>query len=252
MSEKLWYLKDCRLFERLSSEDLARLEAVSRVRRFPKGSPVYLPVDSYQAIMLVAQGQVKICSVHRDGRQSIQCFVNPGEIFGELALVGVEDRDEYAETTEASTIVLMPRTIMEELLLANPGLTLGITRLVGLRKRKIERRLKNLLFQSNRQRLIHLLLELAEDYGRRVPNDQIELGVRLSHQDLASIIGSTRESVTLLLGKMQEEGLVRVQRRRITVCSLPRLMASVDRPTAPSLVPPRKASSTSANTRITK
>jgi CRP-like cAMP-binding protein len=169
-----------------------------------------------------------------DGRQSILCFVNPGEVFGELALFGARNEDEYAETTEISLIVIIPASIMHQLLSASPELSLRISRLVGLRRRRIERRLKNLLFQSNRERLIRLLLELADDYGRRVPSDQVELAIRLSHQDLASIIGSTRESVTLLLGDLQQEGLVQLQRRRITIRSLPSLVNALESVPDPS------------------
>ena len=71
-----------------------------------------------------------------------------------------------------------------------------------------------------------MLLELAEDYGRRTPGG-LELAIRLSHQDLASVIGSTRETVTLVLGKLQVEGLLRLQRRRITLTDATRLAASV-------------------------
>ena len=230
MSEKLWYLKDCRLFERLSAEDLGWLEARLRLRRFPKNSPVYLPIDAAQGVLLVADGQVKICHLMRDGRQSILAFVNPGEIFGELAIFEPRDADEYAETTQPSTLVLILADALQELLGRNPDLALGVTRLIGLRRRRIERRLRHLLFQSNRERLSHLLLELAEDYGRRVNDGGVEVSIRLSHQDLASVIGSTRESVTLLLGKMQQEELLTLERKRITIRSLQGLAESVAAP----------------------
>ena len=109
----------------------------------------------------------------------------------------------------------------------SPQLALGVTRLVGLRRRRIERRLKYLLFHSNRDRIVNLLLELAEDYGVPGPNE-IELKIKLSHQDLASIIGSTRESVTVILGKLQSEGLIRLGRRKIGIIDLQKLAALVE------------------------
>jgi CRP-like cAMP-binding protein len=146
--------------------------------------------------------------------------VDPGEIFGELAVTGDGDADEYAEATEPSTIVLFSADALRQVVEKNAGLAMGITRFVGFRRQRIKRRLQDLLFRSTQDRLTHLLLELAADYGRRVLPDATELSIRLSHLELASIIGSTREGVTLLLEKMQSEGLINVSRRRITIRSL--------------------------------
>ncbi len=227
MSERLWHLKCCELFERLPDEALAHLERHARFRKFPRRNPIYLPADESTGVLLLSSGRAKICNFTADGKQAILAFVEPGELFGELALLEGGPRDEYAEAVEPSTVVLIPRQTMNELMEAHPSLSLGITRLVGLRRRRIERRLKYLLFQSNRQRLVHLLLELAEQYGRPGP-DGVSLGIRLSHQDLASIIGSTRETVTITLGELQAEGVLRVARRQIVIRDLRRLADSVE------------------------
>lgn len=226
MSERLWYLKQCDLFQQLPPEQIAALEGQCRVKAFPRATPVYLPSDQADGVMLLAQGRVKIGSLTEDGKQSILAFVEPGELFGELALMGGQEREEFAETVEKSMIVLIPNDAMQQLLLRNPRLSLGVTRLIGLRRRRIERRLKNLLFRSNRERLVHLLLELAEQYGRPAA-DGLELKIKLSHQDLASVIGSTRETVTVLLGEMQAEGLLKLGRRKIILTDPPRLAKTV-------------------------
>ena len=78
------------------------------------------------------------------------------------------------------------------------------------------------MFRSNRDRIIQLLLVLCEQYGRSAATG-IEIGIPLSHRDMASIVGTTRESTTLVLGEMQDMGLVLVARQRIVVLDLPRL-----------------------------
>jgi CRP-like cAMP-binding protein len=227
MSEKIWYLKQCDLFQRLSSDELTHLETRSRIRQFPKGSPIYLPADQADGVLLVASGRVKICSFTEDGRQTILAFVEPGELFGELALLEPGEREEFAEAAEKSDVILIPADAMRELAERNTAVSLGVTRLFGLRRRRIERRLKYLLFRTNRERLIHLLLELAEDYGRQLA-EGVELGIKLAHQDLASIIGSTRETVTVLLGELQSQGLLKLGRRKIILTDLTRLAQSVN------------------------
>ena len=225
MTEKHWYLKDCDLFQRLSPDQLRDLESRCRIRKFPAKTPIYLPADDADGVLLMVSGRAKICSITPDGKQSILAFVEAGEIFGELALFEPGEREEYAEAVTASTVVLIAADEMKRLLERNPSVAMGVTRLVGLRRRRIERRLKYLLFHSNRQRLIHLLLELIEQYGRQT-TDGVQLGIKLSHQDLASIIGSTRETVTVILGELQAEGLLRLGRRKIVVRDPARLSRS--------------------------
>lgn len=229
MSEKLWFLKRCPILERLSDEHLERLESRSRSQTFPRNSPIYLPVDETDSVFLLAAGRVKICHLTPDGKQSILAFIEPGELFGELALLDQFPRDEYAEAIDKSTVVMIPGAAMQELMAILPNVSLGITKMIGMRRRRIEQRLKNLLFLSNRERLTHLLLELAEQYGK-VTSEGIWLGIQLSHQDLANVIGSTRETVTVVLGEMQQDGLLSIGRRKIVIAGLERLAASVRRP----------------------
>ena len=115
---------------------------------------------------------------------------------------------------------------MRRLVEEQPKVSLGVTKLIGMRRKRIERRLKYLLFHSNRERLIHLLIELAEQYGRPAA-DGIELGIKLSHQDLANIIGSTRETATVILGELQNEGSIKCGRRKITLVDPERLATSI-------------------------
>jgi CRP/FNR family cyclic AMP-dependent transcriptional regulator len=227
MTERFWLLKHCGLFERLSAEQLQRLEGRSRTRDYRRGNPVYLPADEASGVLLLTKGRVKICGFSADGKQSILSFINPGELFGELSIFDESPREEYAEAVDDSVIVLIPRDVMLRLMEECPDLTLGVTRLIGLRRRRIERRLKYLLFRSNRERLVHLLLELAEQYGRR-DGDGVSIELKLSHQDLANIIGSTRETVTVLLGELQSEGIVKLARRKIVLTRMERLAAEVE------------------------
>jgi CRP-like cAMP-binding protein len=106
---------------------------------------------------------------------------------------------------------------------------LHVTKLLGFRRRRIENRLRNILFRSNRERIVGLLLELLTAHGQRVERTW-EIRLRLSHQELANLIGATRESVTVALGQLQREGLIEVHRRRIRVLDRGRLAAEGNGP----------------------
>ena len=101
MRDSFWYLKNCDLFTRLSPPDIAELETQSRMKTLKRGEPVYLPNQAADGVILIAQGRVKICHATPDGKQSILNLIDPGEIFGELAIVTDERRNEYAEAAEA-------------------------------------------------------------------------------------------------------------------------------------------------------
>lgn len=227
MQDKHWFLKRCDLFTKLQPNQLAHLDTCCRISEFGRGKLIYLPSDASEGCFLLAAGRVRIFSVSPDGKQSIVAFIEPGDLFGELAIFESARRDEFAEAAEKSTVVLIPGDVIREIALHNAALTFGITKLIGLRRRRIERRLRGLLFRSNRQRLIHLLLELAEQYGYRT-SQGVQISLKLSHQELAGVIGSTRESITLLLGELQQQGLVHIARRQIELTAPERLSQEIE------------------------
>jgi CRP-like cAMP-binding protein len=117
-----------------------------------------------------------------------------------------------------------------------PDVALAITKLIGLRRRRVEARLKNLLFRTTRERTAAVLLELTESHGRAV-GPAWEIDLRLSHQDLANLIGATRETVTLTLGQLQVDGLIRMRRRRLAVMNRAALASEVSGEPAGSGLP---------------
>ncbi len=232
MGDKYWYLKNCDLFSRLSQQEIEAVESRSRSKSFGRGGLVYLPADQGDSLLLLTSGRVKLYHVTQEGKQASLAIIDPGEVFGELSVFERAPRDEFAEAMEKSNVVLIPADVVQELMARHADVSLGVTKLMGFRRRRVEQRLKSLLFRSNRERLGHLLLELVEKYGQRTP-DGVLLGIRLSHQELANIIGSTRETVTVVLGEMQDEGLVVVQRRKLVLREIGRLAGELGVPVPP-------------------
>jgi CRP-like cAMP-binding protein len=233
MSETIWYLKRCPLFEQLSPDESRRLESHAKAREFAKREMIYFPDDPGQTVLLLARGRVKIKAITPDGRESIFAFIEAGELFGELALVDAEPRQEYAEAVEDSLVLAIPREEVLWLMGRRPAVALHVTKLLGFRRRRIENRLRNILFRSTRERTIALVLELLGTHGQRTPGGSWEVRLKLSHQELANLIGATRESVTLALGRLRAEGLISIQRRTIRVPDRAKLAAAADETTGP-------------------
>lgn len=217
MNENCWYLKKSAVFEHLSSEELSVLESECQVREFSRGDVVYFPSDSGDFASIVVKGRVRIYHLTGEGKQAILGFVDSGEMFGELSAFSGTTRDEYAEAIEKSVVVTIPRHALIQTIERDSTAARKFTQLFGQRVRQVERRLKSLLFGSSRERLRDLLTDLAEQYGNRTPTGTV-ITQKISHQDLASIIGATRETVTITLGEMQAEGLIEINNRRITLC----------------------------------
>jgi CRP/FNR family transcriptional regulator, cyclic AMP receptor protein len=245
MSEKIWFLKRCDLFERLTPQQKRRLESTAVMRTFRNHEIIYFPTEPGQSVLVLARGRVKLKALGPEGQETILAFIGEGELFGELALVDSEPRNEYAEAVEESVVLAVPREDMLWLMSQRAEVALHVTKLLGFRRRRIENRLRNILFRSNRERIVALLQELLEAHGRR-DGDAWEIGLALSHQELASLIGATRETVTLTLGRLQYERLIEVRRRRIRVLDREALAAQASG-NSPPLVPrrsrvPRKTS----------
>lgn len=222
------HLQSSRLFACLSDEQTEELVRVSSIRQLPDRAPLGLPPEGTQAVHFLIQGRARVCYLTREGKQPILYFVNSDELVGEQSILTGSVGEEYVETIEPTSVASIPTRDLRQLMLNEPVFATGISELISRRRSKVERRIKHLLFLSNRERLTHLLLDLAEQYGQG-STDRLDLQVKLSHQDLANFIGSTRETVTVVLGKMQLDGLLNVRRRRIMLLDTETLAKSVDR-----------------------
>lgn len=228
MQERIWYLKSSQFLEMFDAEQLAQIERQSRWKNFPRGSPIYLPGELADSVYVVADGLVKLCHLTVEGKVSTLAFIKIGEVFGELSLFESERRDEYCESAVDTTIIRIPRETLLPYMKENIQFVVAITKIIGFRRRRIENRLKSLLFSTNQQRLAHLLLDLAEQFGAAV-DDGIRIGLKLSHHELASLIGTTRETVTIMLGKMKADGMIGGKRESVVLKDIWRLASSVDR-----------------------
>jgi CRP-like cAMP-binding protein len=222
MAGLIWYLKTCSLFERLTDPEAERLNRRALVRKVKKKTVVYSPAETGETVLVLAAGRVKNYDLNTEGRETILAFIEQGELFGELAALDGQPRQEFAEAVEDSEILAIPREDFLELLERRGDLALSVTKLVGLRRQRIETRLRSVLFLPSRARLVRLLIELVEAHGERT-GFHYAIRFPLSHQDLANLIGVSRETVTLALGQLQDEGLITVERQRVIVRDMKKL-----------------------------
>lgn len=190
---------------------------ITEMHTIPKGAPIYLPGDAAQAIYLLKTGRVRIARLSEDGKQITLSYLEAGNIFGELALLDDEGRHEnIAEAVEESLLCLVQKKDFEDFLQRHPELSLKITKWMGFRLKQIENKVEDLVFKSAEERLWTLLQNLARDYPKKVPQGTL-ITLPMTHQNLGELTNIARPTVTELLKRLEAQGQIQVEKRRIIV-----------------------------------
>jgi len=219
--EKLWYLQHINIFSDMTEEEMRRLAERTTMRTYARGKVIARPDDPADTIYLIKEGRVKLCRYSASGRVQILALLERGDIFAERALVGPPNA-VHCEAFEDTLVCVLRRKDFEELVQSKPELALRVMKVLAERLHQAEEAIVNLAFHDVPERLAALLARLAEAYGE--PHGQgRRLALRLTHQDLASMIGATRETVTNVLNRFRDEGLITIEDRHIIVQDLHRL-----------------------------
>lgn len=226
----IWYLEKVDLYEMLCPHKFEAFKDDHSYNVFDKGEFIYLNDEPSTHVFMIAKGRVKIGSYSDDGREIIKAILSEGEMFGELSLTGEETRDDFAQAMDAGTTVCpMPLEDMQSLLLQNKSLSLKIFKLIGLRMKKLERRLESLVFKDARTRIIDFLYELGVERGQKVGFEMM-IKNHLTHKDIANLTGTSRQTVTTILNELKEDNLINFNRRQILIRDMDKLRESTLQP----------------------
>jgi CRP/FNR family transcriptional regulator, cyclic AMP receptor protein len=212
-TNKLAYLTMVEIFQDLSSEEMAHIDRMTSMVTTPRGRVFFNPAETSEVLFILKKGEVSIYRINPDGKKLVTSQLAAGSIFGEMSVLGQRMQETYAEATTECLICVMSRADVEQLLLKNPRIAMRLAQSLGNRLAEAEARLEDMAFKSVSGRLAGLLLRLADDTdwrGRRVVKG-------LTHQQLAELIGSYRETVTLTLNEFRTKGYVETGRRRVVI-----------------------------------
>ncbi len=214
--DKLWYLERLNLFSKMTKEDKMHLDKITQMSETEKFQPIFLPGDKANNIYIIKTGKVKISKISEEGKQITLSLLNPGDIFGEVALLGEIQQDTIAEAVENTYLCAIKKEDFESLLMMKPELNLKITKLIGWRLRNVENRIENLIFRDVTARIIHTLLELAKSY-RKDTSEGVEINLRLTHEELGQLVAVNRQTVTTRLNELKHLGLIELKRTSIII-----------------------------------
>lgn len=212
-TDKLWYLKRINLFKAMDQDDMVNLAQKVVEKNFRKKELIYLSNQPGEFVYLLKKGVVKISKLTFDGRELTLALLKPGEIFGELEVLGAGETGTQAEAHSDVMICVLRRKDLLGLLQMKPDLGISLSKLIGFRRRVIENRMENLIFRNVPQRLAALFLELKGEFGRN-EGDTIKIDVPLTHEDLANLVGSARATVTDVLNDFKKQGIIQTAGKR--------------------------------------
>ncbi len=199
-------LKSVPLFQDLEEKELRALLAISKTRSYPKDNVLFLQNDPGDSFYLILSGEVKIAILGSDGREYILSFLKSGDFFGEMSLFDSEPRSASVVTTAASSFLVIQRDAFLNHITQAPSMLTKFLSTFSKRLRKTDAQLGDLALLNVHARVVKTLLMLAQASETPTGSGQRIISKRLTHQDLASMVGTTRETVTRILNELKAQG----------------------------------------------
>lgn len=215
----LWFFDDVNLFKVLCPHKFKAYKSNHDFDSYKKTDYIYFEEDSANKVYLIEKGKVKIGYYNEDGNEVVKAILTRGELFGETAILGEDKREEFAQSVDNSTSICpVGVETMHSLMRDNQTFSLKIYKLIGFKLKKLERRLQILLFKDAKTRLVEFLDELCSDYGY----DCEKTGDKVIHhpytqRDIASLIGTSRPTLNILLNELKEENVIEFGRKEIRI-----------------------------------
>lgn len=207
------------LFAGLSAADLKLIADLTVKHTYKRGTVIFFENDPGDALHVVTAGMVKIYRLADDGREKTLTYVGEGEFFGEMALLDDGPRSAVAEALEATHTLALYRADFVRLLHSQPQISLEIIKVLSQRLRQTNEQLMDVIFRDARGRVAACLVDLAKRHGNTAP-DGVRIELKLTHQELASLVGTARETISRILAELQNEELIYLDGRRLVVRNL--------------------------------
>ena len=214
LNSSLWYLKKFNLFENFSKEELESVTSILHLSEFNKREPIVLPSEQERHIYFLIKGKAKLSRLEEDGKELILEILRPGEVFGNLAFPKQHYFNALVVALQKCMVGHIHEKNFNKLLEKKPDLCFQVNKMIGSRLLKIENRLEELLFRGVPCRLARLLLRLSDEY----PHDLVcglRIDLILTQQELANLIGATREMVSMALNRFKRDGWIDIHSRYI-------------------------------------
>lgn len=215
--EKL--LRKAPLFASLSGDEMTALRRRVSSKKYDRGETLFSEGDACRGLYIVGRGKIRIFKVSATGREQILSMEGPGSSFAELPVFDGGNYPASATASEESEVLFISRKDFQDFCREHPEVGLKVIAVVGSRLRRLVGIIEDLSFTTVRQRLIGLIVRLAQASSTRT-TDGVQVELNKTQQDLAAELGTVRELVSRNLGRLQAEGYLELNGRTIIVKDL--------------------------------
>ena len=218
----IWYFESVNLYRILCPQKVKKLADTHVLLTFKRDQFIPMPDDASTHLYLIVSGRIKIGRAE-NGIETVSANLTQGEVFGGLSITDEAMHRDFAQATDNVTVCLLTTGELKNLMYDNKELSFKILKLVGLRIVKFERKLELLVFKAARTRVVEFLRDTATGKGVKVGTETM-IPTKLTHKDIASLTGTSRQAVTIILNDLKDKNFINFNRKQILITDMESFM----------------------------
>ncbi|XJZ26003.1 Crp/Fnr family transcriptional regulator [Bacillota bacterium Lsc_1132] len=220
-------LSEFSLFRGLNDHELNKVTEISISREWKKHSHVFLQGDPLENVYFIANGKIKIYKSDVNGKEQIVAIMKKGEMFPHVGFFRKGNYPAYAEVLNTSTLITVPITRFENVLIENPELSIKVFKVLGEKIVDLQNRLEEQILNNTYEQIVKLLIRLAQKDGKELEDGRMWLKAEFTNKDLANMIGTTRETISRTLTKMKKNKLINEDEKGNMILDPEQLLAEI-------------------------
>lgn len=216
MINKLWYLSQIKLFDKISPEDMEEINKGTHHAKIRRNTIIQSPEMVRDGLYFVKEGALRLYIVNSEGKQFTVGILGKWSTFGEIDSFSLGTHGVYIESMEDTLLCSIGREQFEKFISTRPHIMKRVMRILSDQLQEKNSMLEKMALGTVKEKLLFLLLNLSEEFG--VLEDSFHrIDLPLTHQEIGNMIGATRESVTSTINELVKEGLIRTGRKSISI-----------------------------------
>ncbi len=213
-------LQQFSMFQNLNDDELRKLKSITFNRHYSKRSNVFVQGQAREGIYFIKRGVIKIYKVNEDGAEQVIFYLHEGDLFPHAGFFENTPYPATAEVAEEAELIFIPTGDFEQLLLAHPSIAIAVMKNMSQKIEHLQRKVQEFIAMDVNRRIISILVRLVEEHGQRTDcenKETIHLKLPITHQDIANMAGTSRETVNRLFNQLKKQEILRMNRREIII-----------------------------------
>jgi len=211
--------KEIPFFNLLTENELNLIDEIAGETKFKKGEYIFFEGEAGDKFFIIKEGQVKLTKMIKNGDEQILNIFSNNDIIAEIVAFDKGNYPASAVTMTDTKLIVFDQSELEDLIMSHPSIGVKLLREMSHRLRRAQENVRDLALKDSSAKVAGLLIFLAEKYGKK-KKDKVILDISLTQQELASMIGSSRETVSRVLGKFESEDLIKTSRKKIIISKI--------------------------------